>query len=214
MKNKISVKLAVSSVAAIFLVILYVTIFFFSAQDGTESGTLSHRVTEVIVDQVETIAKKNWTEEVKVSLIRFWENPVRKMAHFSEYTCMGILVFGVWIPWVTAEKWRSEYFRWNGLVVLWVFLSAALDEWHQTMVSGRCGTIWDVLLDTSGGCFGVLVCLLFMALILRWKHKSSDDKADHLNTKIVDLKRRKKILKQKTRPEKEKTCNSGRTGEK
>ena len=194
MKNRKRVKLAVSSVAAIFLVILYVAIFFFSAQDGEESGSLSHRVTEVIVDQVGVITQKNWTQEVKASLIRFWENPVRKMAHFSEYAGMGILVFGIWIPWVTAEKWRLKHFRWNGFVILWVFLSASLDEWHQTMVSGRCGTIWDVLLDTSGGCFGLLLCLVFMALFMRWKHKHSGSDAGQLRRKIVDLKEGKKAL--------------------
>ena len=199
MNNKISVKLAVSSVAAIFLVILYVTIFFFSAQDGVESGSLSHRVTEVIVDQVGVITQKNWTQEVKASLIRFWENPVRKMAHFSEYTGMGILVFGIWIPWVTAEKWRLKHFRWNGIVILWVFLSASLDEWHQTMVSGRCGTIWDVLLDTSGGCFGLLLCLFFMALFLKWKQKHSDISAGKLDYKAVNFKGEKRKLSMKKR---------------
>lgn len=174
MKDKFRLKLAVSLLAAIFLVLLYVMIFFFSGQDGEASGSLSHRVTEVIVEQVGEITRKNWTDEIKASLVSFWENPVRKLAHFSEYTGMGILVFLIWIPWVTGTKWRGKAFRWNGLVILWVFLSASLDEWHQTFVSGRSGNVFDVLLDTSGGCFGLMLCWIVMALVMgRSKRKES-----------------------------------------
>ena len=150
--------------AAIFLVCLYITIFFFSEQEGEESGSLSHKVTEVIVEEVEELIHKNWTDEVKTALGSYWEHPVRKAAHFSEYAVMGMLGYGIWMPWVTWEGWKKKVFRWNCLVVLWVFVSAALDEWHQTHVSGRCGNFWDVLLDTSGGFFGLCMCLLIGAI--------------------------------------------------
>lgn len=166
MKDKFKVKLAVSFLAAIFLVLLYIMIFFFSGQDGETSGSLSHRVTEEIVVRVGEITRKHWTDEIKASLISFWENPVRKMAHFSEYTAMGILVFLFWLPWVSAQRWLHKGWRWSGLVLVWVFLSAAADEWHQTFVSARSGNFWDVLLDTSGGCFGLLLSLGMTALIL------------------------------------------------
>lgn len=145
---------AVSVVAAIFLAALYFAIFFLSGQDGETSGSLSHRVTEVIVEQISRIAGEGWTEELRNSLVAYWENPVRKLAHFSEYAVMGILVYAMWRPW--RERGRKFY----GFVILWVFISAALDEGHQLFVAGRCGSFLDVLLDTSGGCFGVLLCVL------------------------------------------------------
>ncbi len=144
--------MAVSVVAAIFLAALYFAIFVLSGQDGETSGSLSHRITEVIVEEISRIAGDGWTEELRNSLVSYWEHPVRKLAHFSEYAVMGILVYALWRPW--RERGRKLY----GLVILWVFVSAALDEGHQLMVPGRCGSFMDVLLDTSGGCFGVFLC--------------------------------------------------------
>jgi len=151
-------RIAVSIVAAIFLVILYITIFNFSEQDGEASGNLSHEVTKWIVEGWERITAGNWTEEVKNAWISYWEHPIRKLAHFSEYAVMGILVFGVWHPWIRTG-WKR-----NLLIIAWVFISAALDEWHQTFIADRCGNFMDVLLDTSGGCFGLIVCLVFMKI--------------------------------------------------
>lgn len=150
--------MAVSIVAAIFLVFLYILIFFFSGQDGEASGSLSHQVTEVIVEEVQTIARKEWSAETRALLISYWEHPVRKLAHFSEYTAMGILVFLT--LWTARKRSGKKGCLWNALIILWVFLSAALDEWHQTYVSGRCGNWIDVLIDTSGGCFGLALSLL------------------------------------------------------
>lgn len=148
------IKVAVSTVAAIFLVILYCVIFSFSEQDAKTSGSVSHEVAKIAVEGWEKISHSSWTDEVKQSLIECWEHPVRKIAHFSEYMTMGILLFVIWTPWI-KKGWKK-----NLLVIGWVFLSAALDEWHQTFVDGRSGNIFDVLLDTSGGCFGLCLCLL------------------------------------------------------
>ena len=166
-------RVAASALAAIFLVVLYMMIFFFSGQDAEESGSLSHQVTEIIVEQVESIAKKAWTEEARDAIVSYWEHPVRKFAHFSEYAGMGCLVYLVLFPWVGSDKWKKRARKWNTVVIIWVFASAALDEWHQSFVSGRCSSIWDVLLDTSGGCFGLFVCLLVTGLILRMISKGS-----------------------------------------
>ena len=148
------IKVAVSTVAAIFLVILYCVIFSFSEQDGETSGSVSHEISKWAVEEWEKITHPSWTAEVKESLIEYWEHPVRKMAHFSEYMTMGILLFAIWTPWM-KKGWKK-----NLLIISWVFVSAALDEWHQTFVAGRSGNIFDVLLDTSGGCFGLCLCLL------------------------------------------------------
>jgi len=148
------IKVAVSIVAAIFLVVLYGMIFSFSEQDGETSGRLSHEVTKWIVERWERLAGLSWTEDIKNGWIEYWSNPVRKLAHFSEYTAMGILVFFTLNPWIKPGKKK------NLLIILWVFISAALDEWHQTFIADRCGNFLDVLLDTSGGCFGLMLCLL------------------------------------------------------
>ena len=153
---------AVSVVAAIFLVALYFAIFVLSDQDGETSGSLSHRITEAIVEQISRIAGNGWTEEIRRSMVAYWEHPVRKLAHFSEYAVMGILVYSMWRPW------RKRSRKFYGFVILWVFISAALDEGHQLMVAGRYGSFMDVLLDTSGGCFGVFLCVTAEKIHGKW----------------------------------------------
>lgn len=165
--------MAVSVVAAVLLIGLYVMIFFFSGQEGEDSGSLSHQVTEIIVEQVEKITNQHWSEKIRESIISYWEHPVRKLAHFSEYAIMGILVFLTLFPQVLWDRWKKNAFRWNALVIAWVFVSAALDEWHQTFIKDRCGNFWDVLLDTSGGCVGLLLCILTVKIIFSLKNKKS-----------------------------------------
>ena len=153
-QKKKGIKVAVSIVAAMFLVVLYCAIFQFSGQEGEESGQLSHKVTKAIIEEVNDIGHKNWTDEMKEALVAAWEHPVRKGAHFSEYALMGVLVYLIWMPWM-KKGWKLYL-----LVILWVFVSASLDEWHQTFVSMRSGNFVDVCIDTSGGCFGLFLSVL------------------------------------------------------
>lgn len=145
-------KIAITVPAAILLLALYVLIFGFSAQDGETSGGLSQMISEKCVELMNHLTGGHWTESFMQSLAEYFEHPLRKAAHFSEYACMGILLYVLWSQWI--KKGRRLY----ALIVLWVFCSAGLDEFHQLFVPGRCGSFADVLLDTCGGAFGILMC--------------------------------------------------------
>lgn len=177
--TKKHVRMAVSIMAAIFLVILYLLIFFFSGQDGETSGSLSHEITQAIVEGLGKIIGGSWTEEFRLSMVTYWEHPVRKLAHFSEYAVMGILVWTVWRPWKVRDR------RLYLLVILWVFVSASLDEGHQLLVEGRYGSFMDVLLDTSGGCFGTVLCTMAEKLWGRMRRKDKRKKRQKKNSKSV-----------------------------
>lgn len=146
-------KMYVTAASGVLLVLLYCVIFNFSAQDGKESGSLSQKVSVKCVEIVNTISGKNWSSDVKACLAEFWEHPIRKLAHFSEYACMGLLVYTLWSQWMRRGRGLKL------LTVGWVFLSAALDELHQRYVPGRYGSFADVLLDTCGGIFGMMLWL-------------------------------------------------------
>lgn len=167
MKNN-KKKIAVSVVAAILLVLLYLLIFAFSGQDGEESGSLSSMISEKCAELLNAISGKHWTQNVIESMATYFEHPIRKLAHFSEYACMGVLLYGVWRPW--KERNRKLYL----LIVLWVFVSAGADEFHQLFVPGRYGCFADVVLDTCGGAFGLLVCGCVEKIVRRRKQKRKD----------------------------------------
>ncbi len=149
------------------LLALYMLIFGFSAQDGEQSGALSRFISEKCAELLNVISGKRWDEMILESMAEYFEHPIRKLAHFCEYACMGVLVYVIWSQWL--QRGRRLYL----LTVLWVFVSAALDEFHQLFVPGRYGSFADVLLDTCGGAFGMGAWLLVLRLFRRFKRKSS-----------------------------------------
>lgn len=147
--------------AAIVLLLLYYMIFNFSEQDGETSGNLSYYISEKCVELFNSLSGRHWTDVFKSELATYFEHPIRKLAHFAEYACMGILVFLLWRPW------RKPSLRLGLLTIIWVFVSAMGDEIHQYFVPGRYSSLADVCLDTLGGAFGLLVCILLERLYRR-----------------------------------------------
>ena len=150
----------ISVPAAILLLALYILIFGFSDQDAEQSGALSMRFSEGCVEFLNAITGWRWSASFIYDLAKYFEHPVRKLAHFGEYMCVGILTYLVWSPWMNKRK--VLYI----LVVILVFVSAALDEIHQYFVPGRWCSFADVCLDTAGGAVGLLLCL-FAARVRR-----------------------------------------------
>ena len=89
-----------------------------------------------------------------MDLAVYFEHPIRKLAHFTEYACMGMLVY-----LATRPFWQNKK-RWYLKIIVWVCLSAAIDEFHQTFVPDRYGCVADVLLDTLGGACGLVIMRL------------------------------------------------------
>ena len=154
-------RILVTCAAALLLSMLYYTIFHFSAQDAEQSGSLSLKVSYKGAEIVNCIWGGRGGDSLE-ELALFLEHPVRKMAHFSEYACMGALLFLLWSQWI-RQGWVLRI-----LVTVWVLLSAAADEFHQYFVPGRYASVADVLLDTCGGVCGMGFCLCVLAL---WKRR-------------------------------------------
>ena len=97
----------------------------FSAQDAEESGALSRRFSEKCVEIINHLSGQRWSDALTKSFAEYFEHPVRKLAHFSEYAIMGILVYVLWAQWMAQGK--KLYL----LTIAWVFFSAMADEFHQ-----------------------------------------------------------------------------------
>src|SRR5215208_1903431 len=72
-----------------------------------------------------------------------WDVLLRKIAHASVYAVLLLL----W--WRALREAGSDP---RALMAAWAVTIAysAVDEWHQTFVSGRHGTPADVLIDAAG----------------------------------------------------------------
>ena len=73
------------------LLMMYL-IFSFSAQDGTTSGNLSYKVSEIIVETANDAFDLHWSSSEIKQHIKEIHHPVRKLAHMTEYFLLAISV--------------------------------------------------------------------------------------------------------------------------
>jgi len=100
-----------------------------------------------------------------------WHFFIRKGGHVFGYGLLSILLFRAWretLPALGNPKWT---FRWANISVLGTALVASLDEWHQSFIPSRTGTVQDVMLDTCAG-IGAQI-LFFLWLTLRTLRESN-----------------------------------------
>jgi VanZ family protein len=84
---------------------------------------------------------------------------VRKTAHFTEYALLALLAARAFLPSPRPRLRR----RWFVAALALVALVALLDEYNQSFNPARTGTIWDSLLDVSGGATALCVLYLWRA---------------------------------------------------
>jgi VanZ family protein len=87
---------------------------------------------------------------------------VRKAAHFSEYGILAFLAARAFAG--SRHAWVQR--RWFGWAVLLVVVYSLSDEFHQSFVASRTGSIYDSLIDMAGGLFGA-------ALYWAWRRRVS-----------------------------------------
>ena len=80
---------------------------------------------------------------------------VRKTAHFTEYAMLGVLVWRAvhFDPVFASFSPRRQFW----FALLCCLFYASTDEFHQIFVPGREPAVLDVLLDTCGSGFALLV---------------------------------------------------------
>ena len=144
-------------------VFYFFVIFSLSAQNADSSTDLSFGLAENIARFFYAFSSEHTVEDV-ISLANYFEHPIRKLAHFTEYGILGVLFSWTFLP-VIKEVRRAAAGKSCGLYVkitVLVFFLAALDEIHQFFVPGRYSSVWDVLLDTVGcGVFLFFTYLIF-----------------------------------------------------
>ena len=140
----------------LLLLCTFFVIFGFSSQDGEASGGLSRNITNKIL-QISNKYNALGQEE-KEQIANKTEKTIRKVAHFSIYTVVGLLLMGLLSTYKIKENWRMI------LSILLGMIYAVSDEIHQSFIPGRTPQITDVYIDTLGVVLGVLLILLFIKI--------------------------------------------------
>lgn len=92
-----------------------------------------------------------------------WHHYGRKTGHVIGYAMLCLLLYRGWRatfgelrPWAL----KAAVYAWVGTILI-----ASLDEWHQSFIPSRTGTIRDVVLDSVAG-------LAFLMIAYFWLRRS------------------------------------------
>ena len=100
----------------------------------------------------------------RVDPVRFlmWHFVLRKAGHVLGYGILSILLFRAWcatIPVFGNPRWSIA---WSRIALFMTALVASLDEWHQSFLPSRTGSIRDVLLDSAAGLAAQVLLFLWV----------------------------------------------------
>jgi len=141
-------------ILSILLLCTFVLIFGFSSQDGEKSGGISQKITQVITSNINSIQELEKIEKEEV--LNKIEYVVRKLAHFSIYAVVGILLMGLLCTYEIENNKRIL------ITVIVGMLYAVSDEIHQGFIPGRSPQFTDVLIDTFGVITGALCSMIIL----------------------------------------------------
>lgn len=126
MKNKIS----------IILVILWmILIFIMSSFNANSSSNQSNFIVDIVVNIL------------KIDNIELLSLIIRKLAHFTEYFILGILVINMF----NRNNISNKYL----ISIILCIIYACTDEIHQFFVPGRSCQVTDVIIDSMGSIMGI-----------------------------------------------------------
>ena len=163
MKYKISKKMIVRVILVILIIINCVVIFNFSSDQSDESNKKSGFIVERIVEinpKTKNLSKQD-KEKKKEEIV----TPIRKTAHFTVYTCLGVLLF------LCAKTFDGKTKKKILVSLGLAFLYACSDEIHQSFVPGRSCEFRDVCIDTCGALFGIAIVYFVSKTVKKIRQK-------------------------------------------
>jgi VanZ family protein len=89
---------------------------------------------------------------------------LRKTGHVLGYGLLALFLLRGWratLGYAHAWSWRTTLLAWVGAVFV-----ASMDEWHQTFIPSRGGSLRDALLDSAAG-------LVFLLIAYAWQRRSA-----------------------------------------
>ncbi len=152
-------KIIISIILWALVISLMGFIFSMSAEPAVESTETSGKTLRAIFNIIYR-GFKDFDEAKQQYIIEQNQHFIRKTAHFSVYTLLGMLV-SLAIAQHTNKFSLISY----GTGTLY----AISDEIHQLYVPGRSGQISDVLLDSAGVALGCILIFIIYKTVNRKK---------------------------------------------
>lgn len=141
----------------LLLIIMMLTIFYFSHQNGSASLKLSdgilYRLLCYFIEEPYLYFDKK--------IIDFFSLILRKMAHFCEFGLLGILIV------LNLEEYLDNKKQIISLAILLSVLYAISDEVHQYFIPNRSCMFQDMLLDSFGSITFIYLYQLFKRCLIK-----------------------------------------------
>ena len=142
------------TISFIVLILWMIIIFSFSSADANKSTGTSDKVITTMIEIKDKITDQETPISEKEIIVKNSSFYVRKIAHITEYLILGFLMFNLLKQYSVTNIYYAI-----GLSILY----SCTDEFHQLFISGRSGSIRDILIDTIGILIGTyLYKLLFI----------------------------------------------------
>ena len=136
----------------LLIIIWLIVIFYFSSMDTYESNGDSKEVVSVVVDKAIDVSNSSISDNKKEDIVNVLNLPIRKLAHFSLYFILSILFM---VFFMSFNKFNLRYVIL--ISIIFCFIYACSDEYHQTFINGRTGQFIDVIIDTIGASVGSII---------------------------------------------------------
>jgi VanZ family protein len=140
----------------IMLLMWMIVIFLLSNEEASTSSSRSNEIVHLIT----TSFYLGLPEEFLTFL-------TRKTAHIIAYFILGILAFNVFHIRISSIK------RTIIVSAAFTLAYAISDEIHQLFVPGRSGEIRDVLIDTTAGIIGIVICYFMYKILSNSKNSNN-----------------------------------------
>ena len=141
-------------ISFIVLILWMIVIFSFSSADANKSTGTSDKVITTMIEIKDKITNNETPNNEKEIIVNNSSFYIRKIAHITEYLILGFLMFNLLKQYSVTNIYYAI-----GLSILY----SCTDEFHQLFISGRSGSIRDVLIDSIGILIGTyLYKLLFI----------------------------------------------------
>ena len=175
------------------LALMYM-IYSFSAQPADSSSSTSYTVSRKLVQAVNSISGQGWSDwEIETHAAQI-HGIVRKAAHITEYFLLAVAVsFPLYVYGVRG--------------ILLMLLAGIIcvgyafgDEYHQSIVAGRSASFRDVLIDSIGIFFGIILTRLIgwsgrMAITGPAYERRQKKQQKELDAREDELRRREDALR-------------------
>lgn len=146
----------------VIMFILTIGMVSFAFIQSLMPGTISSEESGSVLDFLINILK-SFGVDADIS-----EFIIRKMAHFTEYAVIGMLMLSC-----AYSFDRLKPYKYYAQVLFFGLATAVCDETIQLYVPDRAGQVNDVLLDFSGMVTGAFIMLVIYMIYVRIKNRKS-----------------------------------------